>query len=312
MMSNLPYLDFSNYLREQFPNYKVQKISLNAGCTCPNRDGSKGMGGCIYCNNTSFTPEYTLSLPSIEKQLEAGIEFFRRKYKEMKFLGYFQSYTNTYGKIDELIKKYETVVSHPEVVGLIVGTRPDCMPVELLNYFQDLKERRNIFVYIEYGVESVDDKILKRINRGHTFEESRKAIIETTNRGIDVGGHFILGLPGDSDESILRSAEIISELPLNSIKLHQLQILRGTVLGAQYLKDPSRFSTYTLEEYIALVANFVTLLRPDLYIDRFVSQSPEVLLIAPRWGVKNYIFTHKLISFMQNHNLFQGKNYSNK
>jgi radical SAM protein (TIGR01212 family) len=270
----------------------VQKISLNAGFTCPNRDGTKGRGGCTYCNNRTFNPDYCDSGKSITEQLQDGIRFFSRKYPEMKYIAYFQAYTNTYDKIENLRSKYEEALRNDDVRGIIIGTRPDCVSGELLDYLQELNNRT--FVMIEYGIESTSEETLRRINRGHTFNEAREAVIRTAERNIPVGAHIILGLPGETREQILKHAVIISELPLTSVKLHQLQIIRGTALAKEYETHPERFRLYTADEYIDLVAKFIDRLRPDIHIDRFVSQSPKELLIAPGWGLKNHEFRAKL------------------
>ncbi len=208
-----PYRDFSEFLSQKFP-YKVQKISINAGFTCPNRDGSKGRGGCTYCNNQSFSPGYGKPTKNISEQLRDGIDFFSHKYPEMKYLAYFQSYTNTYDSIEKLIEMYEEALVYPDVVGIIIGTRPDCMPDELLDYFAELNKKT--FVLIEYGVESTLNKTLERVNRQHTWEESVEAITRTAEREIPVGVHLILGLPGETDEDILSHAVEISKLPLTT------------------------------------------------------------------------------------------------
>lgn len=219
MENSKPYREFGDFLRELFP-YKVQKISINAGFTCPNRDGTKGFGGCTYCNNQTFSPEYCHTEKSVTEQLEEGVRFFSRKYPEMKYLAYFQAYTNTYDELDSLISKYEEALACPDVVGLIVGTRPDCMPNTLLDYFSTLSQKK--FVMIEYGLESTLDRTLTRINRGHTHAESEEAIRRTAARNIYTGAHLILGLPGESREEILHHADILSALPLTTLKLHQL------------------------------------------------------------------------------------------
>lgn len=308
MMDSRPYLDFSEYLSRRFPDYKVQKISLDAGCTCPNRDGAKGVGGCTYCNNHSFTPGYTGRARSISHQLNDGIEFFARKYPSMKYLAYFQSYTNTYGDRDRLIKQYEEALSHPEVVGLIIGTRPDCVDPSLLDYFADLNRSR--MIYIEYGVESTLDRTLKLINRGHTYDDSKHSIIETAARGIPVGAHLIIGLPGEERADLHRHIERLNALPLTSLKLHQLQILRGTQMAHRYAEDPGFVHLFTAQEYIEVVAELLSRLRPDLYVDRFVSQSPSDLLIAPRWQLKNHEFTHKVLRYLSDHGMTQGCAYT--
>ena len=225
------YNDFSTFLKRHFP-FKVQKISLNAGFTCPNRDGTKGYGGCTYCNNQTFNPEYCRTDKSIVQQLEEGKLFFARKYPQMKYLAYFQAYTNTYGGLEALRRKYEEALAVDDVVGLVIGTRPDCMSDELLDYLAEQKERT--FVLIEYGIESTSDKTLRRINRGHTWAETVDAVRRTSEREILCGGHVILGLPGETRADMVRQAEDISSLPLTTLKLHQLQLIRGTRMAREY------------------------------------------------------------------------------
>lgn len=306
-MDTKPYLDFSLYLQHRFPQEKVQKISINAGFTCPNRDGKKGKGGCTYCNNSSFTPEYTQSLGSVTEQLEEGIRFFSYKYPEMKYLAYFQSYTNTYGEIDHLKALYEEALAVPGVVGIIIGTRPDCVSQELLGYLEDLN--KHTFLFMEYGVESTKEQTLESINRGHTYAQSAEMITDTSSRGIPVGAHLIIGLPHEERNDYLEHISKLSKLPLTSIKLHQLQILKGTIMGSQFTKDPSSFRLMTADEYIEVVCELLANCRPDLYIDRFVSQSPSELLIAPKWDIKNYIFTHRVEKRMKELGWTQGCKY---
>ena len=286
--TNISYPEFIDYLKKVFPSFKVQKISIDAGFTCPNRDGAKGRGGCTYCNNRTFNPDYCGNNKSITTQLKEGIQFFSRKYPEMKYIAYFQAYTNTYGEIESLKAKYEEALETEGVEGLIIGTRPDCMPDELLDYLEELSRRT--FVMVEYGIESTSNDTLKRINRGHSYEDAVNAVHRTAGRGIPVGAHLILGLPCETREQILLHADLISKLPLTSVKLHQLQIIRGTAMEREYETFPARFGTYTANEYIALVIDFIRRLRNDIFIDRFISQSPKELLIAPDWGLKNHEF----------------------
>ncbi len=302
------YNDFGSFLKRHFP-FKVQKISLNAGFTCPNRDGSKGLGGCTFCNNQTFNPDYCRTKKSITQQLEEGKAFFAQKYPDMKYLAYFQAYTNTYGELEELIRKYEEALATPGVVGLVIGTRPDCMPDELLDYLTELNRRT--FLLVEYGIESTYDRTLERINRGHTFEQTRQAVIRTAERGIMVGGHLILGLPGESEEDILHEADLLSALPLTTLKLHQLQLIWGTKMAHQYAEHPEWFHIYDVDEYIRLVVAFVGRLRRDIVLERFVSQSPKSLLIAPDWGLKNHEFTQKVYKYMIESDTWQGKNAVN-
>lgn len=309
-MNEKPYTDFSLYLKNIFSDFKVQKISVNAGFTCPNRDGSKGFGGCTYCNNSSFSPEYTLEKGSVTQQLKSGIDFFSYKYPDMRYLAYFQSYTNTYGGLETLRRLYKEALEVPGVVGLIIGTRPDCVSDQLLTYLKDLSNER--FVYLEYGVESTKEETLKAINRGHTFGESVATIHKTAEAGLPVGAHLIIGLPGEDRQDYLNHIQNLSDLPITSLKLHQLQILKGTVMGAQYLKNPEHFKLLTAEEYIEILCELLANCRPDLFIDRFVSQAPSDLILAPRWEIKNYIFTHMLEKRMREKGLVQGCNYQNE
>lgn len=304
MTPDKPYKDFSDLLKEYFPS-KVQKISINAGFTCPNRDGLKGWGGCTYCNNQSFSPEYNGTPRSVSEYLTEGIEFFSRKYPSMKFLAYFQSYTNTYGSIDKLIEKYEEALSFPNVEGIIIGTRPDCMPDSLLDYLEQLKKER--FVMIEYGLESTLDRTLERINRGHTYAESVDAILRTSDRGILTGAHLILGLPGESREEVLNHAIKISSLPLSTVKLHQLQLIKGTKMGKEYIQSPENFDLFSMDEYIDICIDFSELLNPGFVIERFVSQSPKSLLIAPDWGIKNNEITSKILKRFADRKTYQGR-----
>lgn len=284
---------------------KVQKISINAGFTCPNRDGTVGTGGCTYCNNQTFNPAYCETQKGVTQQLEEGKLFFRRKYPTMKYLAYFQAYTNTYGSLDLLRAKYEEALRVPDVMGLVIGTRPDCMPDPLLDYLEELNRQHTVIV--EYGVESIYDRTLQRINRGHTQAQSVDAIRRTAARGIPVGIHVILGLPGESNEMILNEAKVLSGLPITTLKLHQIQLIRGTRMAEEYAECPTDFHLFSVDEYIDLVIEFICLLRPDIVLERFVSQSPASLLATPGWGLKNYEFTEKLRKRMVERNMWQGK-----
>lgn len=290
--NNTSHPEFTDYLRKRFPFFKVQKISLDAGFTCPNRDGAKGRGGCSYCNNQTFRPDYCSGNKSITEQLREGIRFFSRKYPAMKYLAYFQAYTGTYDQVESLKRKYDEALSTDNVAGIIIGSRPDSVSDELLDYLKELG--RHTFVMIEYGIESTSDETLQRINRGHTYEEAEEAVRRTAERGIPVGAHIILGLPCETREQILRHADRLSTLPLTSVKLHQLQIIRGTAMESEFERYPERFRLYTADEYIKLVIEFMNRLRKDIHIDRFVSQSPKELLIAPDWGLKNHEFRDRL------------------
>lgn len=283
------YKDYSHWIREHFP-FRVQKISVDAAFSCPNRDGRLSLGGCTFCDNKTFNPSYCDRGKSITQQLEEGKAFFAKKYPEMKYLAYFQAYSNTYAPLKELKRKYEEALAVDDVVGLVIGTRPDCVSDEALDYLQQLNQRT--FLIVEYGIESANDNTLRRINRGHTFDCSRQAIIKAHQRGIITCGHIILGLPGEDEEEMLHQASTISQLPLDILKLHQLQIIKGTPLAKEYEAHP--FHVFSAEEYVNLVIRYVSQLRNDLVLERFVSQSPPNMVIAPKWGLKNHEFTDLL------------------
>ena len=301
------YLNYNKVLKAEFSE-RVQKISINAGFTCPNRDGNKGTGGCTYCNNQTFSPEYCKPTKTVSQQVEEGIAFFHHKYQAQFYLAYFQSYTNTYDSIDKLKAVYEEALSYPNVAGLVVGTRPDCVNAELLDYFAELTQK--YYVMIEYGIESTNDETLKFINRGHDFACAEEAIRETAKRGIRTGAHIILGLPKENRETILSHARKLSELPIDSLKIHQLQLVRGTKMAQQFAEHPEWFHLYTAEEYIDLAIDFLEILNPSIAIERFVSQSPKELLIAPDWGLKNFEFTDKIEKRLKERDARQGRHYN--
>lgn len=286
------WIDFASFLNRYFPGQKVQKISLTAGFTCPTRDGSTGKGGCTYCNVKSFSPTFDIRTKSITEQINEGITFFRHKYPKMLYLAYFQSYTNTYDTVERCIAKYEEALKHPSIVGIIIGTRPDCMPQELLHYLAELNKRT--FVLIEYGIESTIDRTLERVQRGHSYQEAIDTIGRTHQAGLLIGAHLILGLPGESRADLLSHATRLSQLPISTLKIHQLQILKGTLMATDYLAKPEDYNLFTEEEYIDLCLEFLQRLREDIVIERFVSQSPPEMILAPRWGWKNYQFTERI------------------
>jgi len=300
---NTPYYnDYGTWIRQQFP-FRVQKISIDAGFTCPNRDGRISTGGCIYCDNRTFNPSYCQRRLSVSAQLEEGKRFFAHKYPDMKYLAYFQAFTNTYAPLDQLRALYEEALQVEDIVGIVIGTRPDCVSDELLDYLGELSQRT--FVLVEYGLESANDQTLLRINRGHTFQQATDALERTKQRGLLTGAHIILGLPGEDAAESLRQAPILSALPIDILKIHQMQIIRGTRLADEYAQTP--FHIYSVEEYIALIAAYIQRLRPDMVLERFVSQSPKELLIAPHWGLKNYEFTNLLVNYLKTNNIRQGQ-----
>lgn len=260
----------------------MQKIAVDAGFTCPNRDGSISSGGCTYCCNAAFLTSYCDRRKSITEQIADGKRFFSRSAEGMKYLVYFQAYSNTYAPPERLMALYEEALEAEDVVGIVVATRPDCVDADILDLLEELSLRT--FVLIEYGLESCNDATLRRIRRGHDFACSRRAIEETHRRGIHTGAHIILGLPGESRDDMLAQTATISSLPIDVLKLHQLQIIRGTALAGEYARHP--FPLFTAEEYIDFLISYIQRLREDIVIDRFVSESPWRLLIAPRWGIK--------------------------
>lgn len=300
------YRDFPSFFKTLF-HERVQKLSIDGGFTCPNRDHTRGVGGCTFCNNESFNPEYCRSTTSITRQIEEGRRFFARKYTGQKYLAYFQVYSNTYAPVDVLRQKYSEALACPDVVGLVIATRPDTVNEEILDYITELA--RHHYVCIEYGVESANDDVLQAINRGHTFADSVAAIRRTAGRGIRIGAHLIFGLPGETRESMLEGAVRVCDLPIDVLKLHQLQIIRHTTMAGEYLADPDKFRLYSLDEYLDFVVDVIEHIRPEVYLERFVNQSPDPYLIAPRWGVKNFEFVAKLEKRLRERDAYQGKKY---
>lgn len=300
------YNDFSSFLRKQF-GCKVQKIGLDGGFTCPNRDGTVGWGGCTYCNNRTFSPAYCNREKSITEQMNEGVAFFAHKYPDMRYLAYFQAYTNTYASLSVLCQRYEEALLVDGCLGIVIGTRPDCMPDELLDYLEQLS--RKTFVLVEYGIESTYDNTLKRINRGHDYATAVDAVKRTAERGIHVGAHIILGLPGETRVDIMKQATMLSELPLTTLKLHQLQLIHGTRMAQEYKEFPQDFSLFSLDDYIETVIDYIERLRPGIVLERFASQSPKELLIAPDWGIKNYELVEKVKRRMRERDTWQGRLY---
>ena len=301
-MEKKRYNDYGSWLRRRFP-FRVQKLMVDAGFSCPNRDGTKGTGGCVFCDNKAFSPAYCTPARSIRHQLADGKAFFAGKYPDMKYLAYFQAYTNTYSHLESLRRKYEEALEVDGVVGIVVGTRPDCVSTEVLDYLQQLS--RQVFVLVEYGVESTNDLTLSAIHRGHDFACSQRAIGLTASRAIPVGAHVILGLPGEDAAESLRQASVISSLPLHVLKIHHLQVLRGTPLARMYESSP--FPLYSVDAYVALLAQYVARLRGDLLLERFANVSPPDMVVAPRWGIKGSELTRRLDDYMAAHDLWQGR-----
>jgi len=302
--NNKRYNDYSSFIKQRF-NERVQKISLDTGFTCPNRDGTKGVGGCTYCNNNTFNPDYCKPDKNITQQLDEGIAVFYEKYQTQRYLAYFQAYTNTYADINLVKQLYNQALKHPKVIGLVIGTRPDCINEELIDYLSDLS--KTYFISLEFGIESTLDSTLKDVNRCHTYQETVEAYELTKNKGLHLGAHLIIGLPGESNDDILNHALEISKLPIHSLKLHHLQIVKHTIMAKQFKENPEYFSLYSVDEYIDLICDFVAMLRPDIIIERFISQSPHHLLIAPKWNLKNFEMVAKIEKKLEEKNLWQGK-----
>lgn len=298
------YNDYSSYIKRRFGD-RVQKVSVNAGFTCPNRDGSKGTGGCAFCNNSTFNPAYCEPELSIYQQLEKGISFFRPKYQTQQYLAYFQAYSNTYGELQSLFARYREALSHPKVGGLVIGTRPDCIDNDLIAELAKWQEQ--YYIAIELGAESTKNETLEAINRGHSWEETVDATHRIHAAGIPVGLHMILGLPGESREELLGHATTLSALPISYLKLHQLQIVRGSRFAVEYQRNPEHFRLYEPDEFVDLVIDFLELMAPAIVMERFISQAPYDLLIAPSWGIKNFEFVHKVEKRLVERETWQGR-----
>lgn len=300
---------YVNYLRQRF-GARMQKISLDAGFTCPNRDGTVGRGGCTYCNNDAFNPSICDSSKPIEEQIREGLEFQTVRYKNVDgFLAYFQTYSNTYASLPVLKDLYERALDFDEVKGLIIGTRPDCVDNEKLDYLAELA--RKYYVVVEYGIESCYDRTLKRINRGHDFETTKRVIWQTAGKSLNVGAHLILGLPGESREEILEEAKILSGLPLTNLKLHQLQIMKKTVMAREYEKTPEDFHLLELDEYIELVVDFLERLSPDIKIERLAGEAPPWFVVAGQWNIRYDQMLTLIEKNLRERNTWQGKYYTN-
>jgi radical SAM protein (TIGR01212 family) len=305
---NKRYNSYPEYFKKQFGE-RVQKISVDAGFTCPNRDGSLSRGGCTYCNNDAFNPSYCLPDKSVIQQIEEGIEFHAKRYRRAsKFLVYFQAYSNTYASLDKLKEIYSQALDYPGIIGLVIGTRPDCIDDEKLNYLQELSQQ--YYIIIEYGIESCYNKTLEAINRQHTFEQSVDAIKRTAAAGIKTGVHIIFGLPGESKEQMLNEAAILSALPINNIKFHQLQIAKDTRMAEEYKKNPDSFGFFTIEEYIEFIIRFIEHLNPKFIIERFTGEMPPRFICGPNWGIiRNDEINLMIEKKMEQHNSWQGKNF---
>jgi hypothetical protein len=297
-----PYYSYAAYIRKKFGE-RIQKVSIDAGFTCPNRDGTKGYGGCIYCNNDSFTPAYLKNIPDIRTQIENGKTFLKKRYGSRKFIAYFQAYSNTYADLTHLKKLYEEALSDPEIIGITLGTRPDCIDEQKIDYLSTLA--KDYYVTIEYGLESIHNETLERINRLHTVEEFADAVKMTAGKGIHIGTHLILGLPGETREMMLAGADYLSSLPVDYIKLHHLHIVEKTILAVQYKKNP--FPLFSCQEYIEVASEFIRRTRPDIVFQRVVGETQPRNLIAPNWGIRADKVARLLEKFMLDRGYYQGE-----
>lgn len=300
------YNSFVGYFRRKYGE-RLQKIVLDAGFTCPNRDGKVGRGGCTYCDNAAFHPSYSTAGKSLHQQMDEGIEFHKVRYRTTEhYLAYFQSFSNTYAPLERLKQLYEEALSHPSVVGIVVGTRPDCVDEQKLDYLAELAKEHVIIV--EYGIESCYDETLRRINRGHDFETARRAVEMTAQRGLDVGVHFILGLPGETRQMMLDSCAMINALPIRSVKFHQLQIVKGTRMEQEYAACPEDFERFTLDEYLDFFVDMLERLRPDIFIERFVGEVPPRFVNETPWGlIRNVELLRLLDRRLEERDTWQGR-----
>jgi len=285
---------YSNYFKALY-GARVQKVSIDAGFTCPNRDGSVGSGGCTYCNNDAFNPSYCVPSKTVSRQIEEGIEFHRWRYSEaVSYLAYFQAYSNTYASLDKLRMLYEEALDYPGVIGLIIGTRPDCIDDEKLDYLKELS--RKCYLAVEYGIESCYNKTLLRINRGHSFEDAVVALEKSSALGINTGAHFIFGLPGETREEMLDQVSVISGLPLKTVKFHQLQIIKGTAMEKEFQRNTGDFELFTWEEYLEFFISFLERLNPAFVVERFTGEAPPRFLTGESWGKKR---TDQLVNLIE-------------
>lgn len=285
-------------------------MTIDAGFSCPNRDGTIAYGGCTYCNNEAFNPSYCNPSKSVIQQIEEGIEFHAVRYKRAEnYLAYFQAYSNTYAPLDQLRNIYQEALEHPKVIGLVIGTRPDCVDEKKLNFLQDLAKK--YYISVEYGVESCYNRTLEKINRGHSFEKSVWAITETARRNIKTGAHLIFGLPEESLSEMLSEASIISRLPLSTIKFHQLQIFKGTEMEKQYNENPKRFLLFGMNDYLTFIVDFLERLNPAFVVERFTGEAPPWHLALPAWGkLRTDQLLNQLERLLEKRNTWQGRLYA--
>ena len=297
----LHFNSYGGYLRRRF-GFRVSKVNVDAGFTCPNRDGSKGTGGCIYCNNVSFSPKGTQAVVPLEEQMAAGMAYHRSRLGSEKFIIYFQKYTNTYGSVELLSDLYRRALHHPDVIGISVGTRPDSLSDEALDLLTGIA--RTKYVCLELGLQSMDDAILRRINRGHTVNDFIGAVNRAKGRNFDICAHLIHGFPGESRDLFLKSADLMAGLPIDSLKLHQLHAVEGTELAELYRRG--EFTPLSLEAYVSAVADFLELLPPRITIQRLYGSAPLEICVAPKWGLKNNQMWYTIVNELTRRGSWQG------
>ncbi|MBF8302993.1 MAG: radical protein [Candidatus Dadabacteria bacterium] len=296
------YNNYNSYLKEKF-GCRVHKVSVDVGFTCPNRDGNVAIGGCIYCNNDSFVPSYAKSRVSLQDQIRTGMEYLKKRFKAEKFIIYFQAYTNTYDKIEKLEKLYREALDNENVVGLAIGTRSDCVDEEKIKLFDDLA--KDWFVSIEYGIESIYDKTLEYMNRGHNYKSIIDAIRITKERGIHIGAHIIVGFPTEAKEEMLQMADEVSRLNIDFLKVHNLHIVKNTPLARMYAKDP--FHLFNYQEYLDFITCFLERLAPNIVIERLFTDTPQDLLIAPRWNKTHTEILRGIDMELERRDTYQGR-----
>jgi radical SAM protein (TIGR01212 family) len=292
---------YGHYLRQRF-GCRVSKVNVDAGFTCPNRDGSKGTGGCIYCNNVSFSPKDTQSMIPLEDQLAHGMDYHRFRLGSEKFIVYFQKYTNTYASVDLLADLYRRALAHPDVIGISVGTRPDALSDGALELLAEIAKTR--YVCLELGLQSMDDGILTRINRGHTLEEFVATVQRAAGHDFDICAHLIYGFPGETSEDFLKTADLMASLPINSIKLHQLHAVEGTELAEMYRRG--EYIPISLDEYVATAADFLERLPAQVSVQRLYGSAPLSISVAPCWGLKNNQMWFRVINELKKRGTWQG------
>lgn len=296
-----------NAIKKEFGS-RIQKVALDAGFTCPNRDGTRARGGCTFCNNNAFNPSYCQPAKPVMQQVKEGIRFHENRYKSAgKYMAYFQAYSNTYAPVDRLRELYYEALDHPDVIGLVIGTRPDCVNDEIFKLLQEINEKYHLTV--EFGIESVYNETLEAVNRGHSYEETKEAIHKCAQYNIKCGGHMIFGLPGETQQMMMDSAQILSKLPLHSIKFHQLQVIQGTKLGKDYQLNPNNYHLFSMEEYIDFMVEYLGIFTPNIIIERLAGEAQPSLNIGKEWKIRYDQVLQKIEKRMEELDVWQGKYY---